>query len=62
MPHLAGNRGPAQQLLRQAETYVRQNGLRVFGVVVTGKAPYLLQLQGRPWVRAAVLGLTASEF
>ncbi len=60
--HLARIRGPGQQLLRQAEVYVREHGVRVYGVVVTGKAPDLLQLQGRPWIRAADLGLTASQF
>lgn len=60
--HLARTRGPEQGLFREAEGYLRENGLRVFGVVVTGKASDLLQLQGRSWVRAAVLGLTASEF
>lgn len=59
---LARTRGPEQRLFRQADGYVREHGLQVFGVVVTGKASDLLQLRGRPWVRAAVLGLTANEF
>ncbi|MEW6048133.1 MAG: hypothetical protein AB1609_16940, partial [Bacillota bacterium] len=35
---LARTRGPEQRLFRQAEGYVREHGLQVFGVVVAGKA------------------------
>ncbi|MDI6825428.1 MAG: anti sigma factor C-terminal domain-containing protein [Bacillota bacterium] len=39
---LARTRGTEQRLFRQVEGYVREHGLQVFGVVVTGKASDLL--------------------